>query len=244
MILRRFTQHIKEQNWFAVGLDVIVVIVGIFMGMQVTEWNDERQHSVMMTEYLNNMRLELSDDIEDWEREKSRNSEKIKDLLSIIISLRDTEKIEDKVNFIRTLQRSFRSAPIVSNNSVYTDMLSSGNLKLIKSQQLRQKIIDHYNWVERFEAHSQREYDLVWNKFIPYFNDLGYFDWGATNEAIPREKNVSESLIFSLELGSPEFKALENNLAFRRITLLSQNSGFDKAIKDTKELLEFVTNEI
>ena len=40
MILRRFTQHIKEQNGFAVGLDIIVVVVGIFLGMQVTEWND------------------------------------------------------------------------------------------------------------------------------------------------------------------------------------------------------------
>ena len=44
MILRRFTEHIKEQNWFAVGLDVIVVVVGIFLGMQVTEWNEERQN--------------------------------------------------------------------------------------------------------------------------------------------------------------------------------------------------------
>ena len=38
MILRRFMQHVKEQNWFAVGLDVIVVIVGIFLGMQVQKW--------------------------------------------------------------------------------------------------------------------------------------------------------------------------------------------------------------
>jgi hypothetical protein len=30
-----FMQHIKEQNWLAVGQDVIVVIVGIFLGMQV-----------------------------------------------------------------------------------------------------------------------------------------------------------------------------------------------------------------
>jgi hypothetical protein len=30
-------QHIQDQNWFAVGLDVLVVITGIFLGMQVTE---------------------------------------------------------------------------------------------------------------------------------------------------------------------------------------------------------------
>jgi len=35
-------QHVKEQNWFAVGLDVIVVIVGIFLGLQVQEWYEAR----------------------------------------------------------------------------------------------------------------------------------------------------------------------------------------------------------
>ena len=52
MILRRFMQHLKEHNWFAVGLDVIVVIVGIFLGMQVTEWNDERVLKSKEREYL------------------------------------------------------------------------------------------------------------------------------------------------------------------------------------------------
>lgn len=43
MILRRFMKHVTDQNWFAVGLDVIVVITGIFLGMQVTERNEERK---------------------------------------------------------------------------------------------------------------------------------------------------------------------------------------------------------
>ena len=30
MLLRRFSKHVSDQNWFAVGLDVIVVVVGIF----------------------------------------------------------------------------------------------------------------------------------------------------------------------------------------------------------------------
>ena len=43
MLLRRFMQHVKEQNWFAVGLDVIVVIVGIFLGLQVQQWYLDRE---------------------------------------------------------------------------------------------------------------------------------------------------------------------------------------------------------
>lgn len=42
MILRRFMKHVTDQNWFAVGLDVIVVIVGIFLGLQVQQWYDRQ----------------------------------------------------------------------------------------------------------------------------------------------------------------------------------------------------------
>ena len=29
MILRRITEHVKAQNWFAVGLDFFIVVVGV-----------------------------------------------------------------------------------------------------------------------------------------------------------------------------------------------------------------------
>lgn len=52
-------QHIKEQNWFAVGLDIIVVIVGIFLGMQVTDWNESRKDRNDETEYIQRLHDEL-----------------------------------------------------------------------------------------------------------------------------------------------------------------------------------------
>ena len=38
MILRRITSHLKDQNWFAVCLDLSIV-VGVFIGIQVANWN-------------------------------------------------------------------------------------------------------------------------------------------------------------------------------------------------------------
>ena len=60
MILRRFIQHIKEQNWFAVGLDVCVVIVGIFLGMQVTEWSEARKYDLRLKEYMGSLATEVA----------------------------------------------------------------------------------------------------------------------------------------------------------------------------------------
>ena len=42
MLLRRMTKHVRTQNWFAVGLDFLIVVVGVFIGIQVANWNEER----------------------------------------------------------------------------------------------------------------------------------------------------------------------------------------------------------
>ena len=42
MILRRVTEHVKAQNWFAVGIDFLIVVVGVFIGIQVANWNEAR----------------------------------------------------------------------------------------------------------------------------------------------------------------------------------------------------------
>lgn len=42
MLLRRITKHIKDQNWFAVGVDFVIVVVGVFIGLQVSNWSEAR----------------------------------------------------------------------------------------------------------------------------------------------------------------------------------------------------------
>ncbi len=42
MLLRRITEHMKAQNWTAIGLDFLIVVVGVIIGIQVANWNDAR----------------------------------------------------------------------------------------------------------------------------------------------------------------------------------------------------------
>ena len=39
MILRRLTQHVRDQNWTAIAIDFVIVVVGVFIGIQVSNWN-------------------------------------------------------------------------------------------------------------------------------------------------------------------------------------------------------------
>lgn len=42
MLLRRVIEHVKAQNWTAVALDFVIVVVGVFISIQVANWNDAR----------------------------------------------------------------------------------------------------------------------------------------------------------------------------------------------------------
>lgn len=46
MILRRLADAIRTQNWFTVVLEVAIVVVGIFIGLQVDDWNQRRVDKV------------------------------------------------------------------------------------------------------------------------------------------------------------------------------------------------------
>ena len=41
MILRSVMRHVRDQNWFAVGIDFLIVVVGVFIGIQVANWNED-----------------------------------------------------------------------------------------------------------------------------------------------------------------------------------------------------------
>ena len=42
MILRRVIAHFKKQEWTAIALDFLIVVVGVFVGLQVNNWNEAR----------------------------------------------------------------------------------------------------------------------------------------------------------------------------------------------------------
>ena len=69
MILRSVVKHVSDQNWFAVGIDFLIVVVGVFIGIQVSNWNDEAGRLAKEQAYLALIHEELM--------QNTRRSEKI-----------------------------------------------------------------------------------------------------------------------------------------------------------------------
>jgi len=59
MLLRRITKHVKDQNWFAVGIDFAIVVLGVFIGLQVANWNEARSENEQIADQLSSFHTEL-----------------------------------------------------------------------------------------------------------------------------------------------------------------------------------------
>lgn len=42
MVIRAIRGHVATHNWFAVAVDVLIVVAGVFLGTQANNWNDSR----------------------------------------------------------------------------------------------------------------------------------------------------------------------------------------------------------
>ena len=61
MLLRRVKSHIEKENWFAVFIDFIIVVVGVFIGIQVANWNEEQSDKKTVSLLIESMLTNLED---------------------------------------------------------------------------------------------------------------------------------------------------------------------------------------
>ncbi len=70
MILRRLSQSLKQQNWTAIVIEFVLLVSGVFLGIQVSNWNEERTDQQREHTMLLELRAELVESIEQTEIKK------------------------------------------------------------------------------------------------------------------------------------------------------------------------------
>ena len=59
MILRRFAQSLKEQNWTAIAVEFVLLVLGVFLGIQVSNWNEGRIEQARTNQVLDAFRADM-----------------------------------------------------------------------------------------------------------------------------------------------------------------------------------------
>jgi len=143
MIFRRIKAHIEKENWFAVGVDFFIVVVGVFVGMQAQDWNESRGNKRIVAEYIERLQAEIL--IE------NQSHQNVIDYLSTthahgIAALESFKKPADELDkdFLIDLYQASQSWNYRPNLSTYNELLTTGRIGLFSDDNVRKAVSGYF----------------------------------------------------------------------------------------------------
>ena len=58
-MLRRIAANFRRQDWTAVAIELVVVVLGVFIGVQASNWNEQRETDQKATMYTARLKDDL-----------------------------------------------------------------------------------------------------------------------------------------------------------------------------------------
>ncbi len=180
MILRRLATALREQNWFTVALEILIVVVGIFVGLQVDQWNQSRKDRLVEQQYLTLLKADFQAHIIELDEAISL-AESRAQLGRLLHSAIQSGRVDtDPTEFVWAVYSSlFLNYPSYTRATI-NDLLSTGNLQLILDTKLKSAIAEYYTEIEYREQWkvNWREMQIAMEHTMPHLLDFNIREAG------------------------------------------------------------------
>lgn len=182
MILRRLAGRLRQQDWLAVTIELVLVIAGVFLGIQVANWNEQRKDRATEAAYLERIAQDARRDVAQLD-EIIRVAEVRKALLNHILPAAsgkplptEFESARGRVAIERVPPYDLRSryspgfalfimTPLDDNRSAYETMINTGAIAGMTDMAALRQIQDYYAAVDRVQ-HFELNLEQNRDKFV------------------------------------------------------------------------------
>lgn len=166
---RKIRQRLLTENKFskyllyAIG-EIALVMIGILLALQVSNWNQKRIESIRLDQYITSMLNDLDLDKERLQECLKLDSSKVilidnasDPLPNLLIGQKDPDNVNELLG----------TNSLIIHDATFSSMSSSNAMELFKNIETQKAISDYYSrmrYVKRFE-------DLYINSILPDFID-------------------------------------------------------------------------
>ncbi len=151
MLMRRIREHVGKHNWFAVGVDLIIVVLGVFLGTQVSNWNAERLAHEAGDTYRARIVRDLENNDADLEGRTAYYGQVRTFGLEVLGALDGSARVSDERLLIAAYQAS-QIYPRPQNRATYDEVISIGALNTLGDVEIRDRIANYYVGLETGDA--------------------------------------------------------------------------------------------
>lgn len=146
MRLRSLALRLRAHDWTAVAIEILIVIVGVFIGLQVSNWNETRKENERGREYLGRLHDELLQDADTLTLISKFWLQVQSDGAAALAYAEDGALLQGSA--WRTLLAYHQASqvwPYRKPDVTFQEIRSTGDLLLIRNAALRDKIARHYS---------------------------------------------------------------------------------------------------
>ena len=228
MLLRQVMKHVADQNWVAVALDFAIVVIGVFVGIQVSNWNAARLSEQRAEDFMHRIHEDISDDITGIES-RLAFMEQIIVFGEDAIAYAEADGTDGGWPMVVAFYQASQIWPFQPNATTYEELLGAGEIGLIRNDMIREELADYYN-VSRAEVLTlDPDYRKTIREITPYpvqryvwanCHDHGVMDQRLIDCASPVSDDEADAILASFK-ANPE--ALDQLRFWMTIARMSQD---------------------
>ncbi len=146
MILRTAVSRLRQHDWTTVAIEVLIVVAGVFIGLQVSDWNETRKDAARGNEYLLRLHDELLQDSESLTR-ISRFWTQVGSNGAAALAYAEDGVLNQGSGW-KTLLAYYQASqvwPYRKPDVTFQEIRSTGSLLLIRNGELRAEVARHYS---------------------------------------------------------------------------------------------------
>lgn len=145
MIFKRAVAKLRAQDWAAIAIELGIVVLGVFIGVQAANWNDAMADRSRSTSYLERIGEDLSADIENY-GDRSRFWVKASEYgaQGIRYAERRDAGTLDQWHLLLAYFQASQVAEFFTTDITYEELKSAGELGLIDDLDLRKSLALYY----------------------------------------------------------------------------------------------------
>jgi hypothetical protein len=218
MLLRRVIEHVREQNWSAVGIDFVIVVVGVFIGIQVSNWNGERATDRQAALFTANLEADLREEAWRYQYLIEYNLDVLAASETAVDALVGTAPLSDEALLVNAY-RATQYKQAAQRRATYDELISTGTIGLIRNHTLRETAMRVYTMTtfnnltrEALESGYRQTFRMAIS------NDVQralHRDCGDRFVEVGDYHGITEAIDYACELGLPRAQVAEAAGALR-----------------------------
>lgn len=206
MMLRRLAGNLRRQDWTAVVIELVVVIVGVFIGLQASNWNSNRQTDAKAAVFTARVRADLLEEAWAYEYSVGYGTEVLANARRAADALSGTAPLSDEALLIA----AYRATQYVfygRRRATYDELTSTGDIGLIRDPVLRDLAMRTYTlpiFNSILEEGTSNPYRRAFRMALPYAVQQAVARaCGDRHVAAGNYKGIVQSLDYPCATGLP-----------------------------------------